>query len=163
MIVAALYVQRAGIYSQLPGVDCYDIERDARTYQGPLPVVAHPPCRAWGKFASWAKPRDGERELALRAIEQVDKYGGVLEHPVGSRLFKEAGIPLSRLVRVNQCDWGHRALKPSYLYIVGAKMPDDLPPPGTPSTTVERMCRQERERTPPEFARFLVRLANAAR
>lgn len=160
-MIAALYVQPGGVYSRLPGVDCYDIYRDARSYSGPFPVVAHPPCRAWGKYAHKARPRHGERDLAFHALDMVNRYGGVLEHPVGSGFFKAAGIPSERLVRVNQVDWGHRAIKATWLYIVGGVMPVDRPPPGVPVTTVERLCRQERERTPEPFARMLVDIAKS--
>lgn len=163
MTVAALYVQQGGVYSSLPGVVAYDVKADARNYAGPWPVVAHPPCRAWGKFRHVAKPRDGERELAFHALEMVRRYGGVLEHPVGSQFFAAAGISRSDLVRVNQVDWGHRAIKSTYLLLVGCTMPDALPQPGVPVTTVERLCRQERERTPRAFAEFLVGLARSAR
>ncbi|MDM7980177.1 MAG: hypothetical protein QUV71_07510 [Rhizobium sp.] len=163
MTVAALYVQQKSVYSSFPNVELYDLARDARTYGGPWPVVAHPPCRSWGKFKAWAKPVEGERELAFLALEQVQRFGGVLEHPVGSTLFAEAGISASKLWRVNQCDWGHRALKPTWLYLVGCNPPADLPQPGVPVTTVERMCRQERERTPPAFAGMLLALAASAR
>ena len=49
--VAALYVERNGVYWNLPGVDPWDEERDARLYEGPYPVVAHPPCQRWCRFA----------------------------------------------------------------------------------------------------------------
>ena len=42
-MIAALYVQTGGSYFDLPDVDPYDQDRDARTYAGPWPVVAHPP------------------------------------------------------------------------------------------------------------------------
>jgi hypothetical protein len=48
--VAALYVDPRGPYASMPGVDPWDVERDARTYAGPYPVVAHPPCGSWGRF-----------------------------------------------------------------------------------------------------------------
>ena len=46
-MIAALYVQRGGVYFDLAGVDPWDEQRDARRYAGPWPVVAHPPCARW--------------------------------------------------------------------------------------------------------------------
>ena len=50
-MIAALYVESRGVYAGLPDVDLRDRDRDARTYAGPWPVVAHPPCARWGR--SW--------------------------------------------------------------------------------------------------------------
>ena len=47
-MIAALYVERDGIYYGLPDVDPWDEARDARLYPGPHPVVAHPPCARFG-------------------------------------------------------------------------------------------------------------------
>ena len=41
MTVAALYVEPDGPYAGLDGVEVWDEARDARTYAGPQPVVAH--------------------------------------------------------------------------------------------------------------------------
>ena len=38
-MIAALFVETDGCYCGLPGVDPGDIERDARLYPGPFPVV----------------------------------------------------------------------------------------------------------------------------
>ena len=43
MDVAALFVETGGAYFGVPGVDPWDVPRDARKYAGPYPVVAHPP------------------------------------------------------------------------------------------------------------------------
>jgi hypothetical protein len=55
--VAVLFARADSNYKSLPGTDVYDIERDARTYDGPHPVVAHPLYRAWGRLRL---PTNGE-------------------------------------------------------------------------------------------------------
>lgn len=49
--VAALFVTEGGCYFNVAGVDPWDKNRDARLYAGPHPVVAHPPCQLWTRFA----------------------------------------------------------------------------------------------------------------
>ena len=48
--IAALYVEEDGPYSQIDGVDAWGVTRDARQYDGPYPVIAHPPCKRWGRY-----------------------------------------------------------------------------------------------------------------
>lgn len=172
MTVAVLYAKKRSVYHDL-GVDVWDEARDARLYPGQYPVVAHPPCRAWGRLHHLAKPREDERQLAFHALEAVRICGGVLEHPYGSALWKEAGLPWigeppdefgGYTIKINQVDWGHRAVKPTLLYIVGVPphaLPD-VPPPGVAVTTVERMWRGEREATPARLATWLVEVARRA-
>jgi len=128
--VAALYLDRRGPYWSIPEVDCWDVDRDADTYAGPLPVVAHPPCGPWGKLAHWYKGGEGHKQSAIHAVGFVRKFGGVLEHPVGSQLWKAAGLPLpgqprdefgGYTVQVSQVHWGHTCIKPTLLYCVGAE------------------------------------------
>lgn len=167
--VAVLFARSDSVYFDLV-FDVWDAGRDARGYGGPWPVVAHPPCRAWGRLAKLAKPRSDEAELAFYAVDFVRCFGGVIEHPYGSDLWPAAGLPKPGAfdeyggwtVLVDQGWWGHHAPKPTWLYVVG--MPrhhlDGLP--------VEAMRRKgrtlamqpaDRERTPRLFAEFLVRLA----
>ncbi len=90
-------------------------------------MIAHPPCRAWGKLFYFAKPRDGEKDLGPLAAEWVRRYGGVLEHPKDSKLWPAAGLPRPGQVDawggwtlpISQHWWGHRAEKLTWLYIVG--------------------------------------------
>jgi hypothetical protein len=129
--------------------------------------VAHPPCRAWGKYAHLAKPRKDERALALWAIEKVRENGGVLEHPKTSRLWTATGClsPGIRdqyggvIVPVLQSWWGHRAPKETFFYIVGPVPPLPAYEPPRTIRSVEDMGHAERERTPPDLARWLVDVA----
>jgi hypothetical protein len=125
--VAALFVRSDSIYKTMAGVDAYDIERDALTWPGGCPVVAHPPCRGWGKLFYFAKPAPGELDLGPWAAQRVRAHGGVLEHPKDSRLWNAAGLPRPGQVDawggwtlpISQHWWGHRAEKMTWLYIVG--------------------------------------------
>lgn len=93
MTVAVLFARADSHYKALAGVDVWDAERDARRWPGGCPVVAHPPCRAWGQLRALANPRPDEKALAIYAVEQVRKFGGVLEHPKNSTLWPTLGLP----------------------------------------------------------------------
>lgn len=133
--VAVLFARSDSVYKSIPGCDVWDVERDARRWPGGVSVVAHPPCRAWGRLRKLAKPRPDERELALFAVEQVRRWGGVLEHPAWSSLWLEAGLPLPGefdvaggwTLPIAQQWFGHKAEKQTFLYIVGVA-PRHIPP-----------------------------------
>lgn len=184
--VAVLFARKDSIYKTLPGTDVYDIERDALTWPGGCPVVAHPPCRAWASLRHCAKPRPGEKDLAIWAIRQVQEWGGVLEHPLRSTLWPYAGLPEPGRIDafggftlpVNQHWWGHRAEKATRLYICGVS-PREIPlipiRLERPTHTVglwsgrdRKRCRptiakSEFEASPPEFATWLLELARRCR
>lgn len=182
-MVSVLYVRSDSIYKQL-GVDCWDIERDARRWPGGNPVVAHPPCRAWGKYKGFAKPRPDEKELARQAIRDIRKFGGVLEHPRHSGLWKDMKLPKpgevdefgGYSINVDQFWWGHKARKNTLLYIVGCPK-DQLPQipirmdavshyvgypksfKGRSRNGMKEISKKEREATPVEFAKWLIQVA----
>lgn len=177
--VAVLFARSDSVYKTLPGCDVFDVERDARTWPGGAPVVAHPPCRQWGKLRQFAHGDAAEKQLARMAVLQVRMFGGVLEHPAESTLWADQGLPLPGrspdgfgwTAEIRQCDWGHKAEKLTWLYIVGCH-PDDLPPlpargeatgvikpqRGVPRT-LKIVTKAEREQTPPALASWLVELA----
>lgn len=182
-IVSVLFARADSIYKQIPGCDVWDIERDARKWPGSRHVVAHPPCRAWGRLRHFAKPRDDEKELAILAVGNVRQFGGVLEHPAASSLWKAAGLPRPGSgrdefggwsIQVPQFWWGHRAYKSTWLYVVGCE-PSEIPEIplvlGEAPCTVglfsgrdrararKEISKPEREATPPKFAEWLVELA----
>lgn len=176
-VVAALFVRADSVYKTIARVDAWDMVRDARNYSGPLPVVAHPPCRAWEQLRHMARPRPDEKELALFAVDAVRAFGGVLEHPKQSTLWPVAGLPEpGRFDRfggwtlpVNQNWFGHRAEKATRLYVVGCS-PKNIPVMplvlgeashvvGSSSSGKPEITKAEREHTPREMAVWLVELA----
>lgn len=168
--VAVLFAKKKSVYNQFTACDVFDLVRDARSYAGNLPVIAHPPCRAWGRLRHLAKPRQDESELAFFAVDQVRRCGGVLEHPWASSLWSAAGLPSPGqfdsfggfTFGVMQGDFGHVAPKATWLYIVGLN-PRDLPVPafelGEKTGRVEMMGKAQREATPFAFAQWLFDLA----
>jgi len=113
--VAVLWVDHRTSYSFIwPLVELWGERRDARKYVGPWPVVCHPPCGPWGRL-KWASRES--REHGILAMELVQRWGGVVEQPLGSSLFREYGDGLA-VQMINQRDFGHRALKPTLLYWV---------------------------------------------
>jgi hypothetical protein len=142
-VIAALYVDRRGPYWGRDDVDAWDIERDARDYAGPHPVVAHPPCERWGRYWSGGPSASQPRMLGddagcfWAALMAVRKWGGVLEHPEASKAWRTFGltppakaggwIPRDRIAWaccVEQGHYGHPARKATWLYYVGPQPPD---------------------------------------
>jgi hypothetical protein len=97
MTVAALFVERDGVYFDLPGVDPWDETRDARLYAGPWPVVAHPPCNVWCQMASvnekrWGRMVGDDDGMFAAALAAVRRWGGVLE-------FRDVLLRMARSVK----------------------------------------------------------------
>jgi hypothetical protein len=139
MTVAALFVQRRGVYAGVPDVELWDAKRDARTYAGPWPVVAHPPCSRFCRLAGlvekrWGYKRGDDGGGFAAALEAVRKFGGVLEHPAYSDAWTIYGLPIPNVgggwqrgieggwtAHVEQFRYGHAARKATWLYAYGVK------------------------------------------
>jgi len=160
--VAALFVESNGIYSRISGVDIWDESRDARGYKGPLPVVAHPPCRLWINYAALNFKRYGGEHnrpgndggCFASALKSVRIWGGVLEHPAFSKAWLLFGLkkPLKKpeigwyhvgdgpnwrkhyVCEVYQSAYGHKAQKRTWLYYVGANEPSEARSEHNPGT-----------------------------
>jgi hypothetical protein len=173
--VAALFVQPDGVYSTMPDVDPWPESRDARLYAGPLPVVAHPPCATWGRYHQKAGGLGNDAGCFAAALASVRRCGGVIEHPATSQAWARFGLPKPMEGRdehggwtlaVFQNWWGHEAIKPTWLYIVGADSVCLFPGPiggGKTLRPLEHLSKRQRAATPPAFARWLVELAVASR
>ena len=184
-MVSVLFTEKKSVYDTIDGIEVYNKERNALTFDGRGPIVAHPPCRAWGRLRAFAKPEPGEKELAIWAVSQVRQHGGVVEHPESSALWAELDLPfgLDRdeyggfTLSVDQFWWGHRARKRSWFYICGIE-PSEIPAypirfdaiTHTVSTTMRRkrdwftpkpsISRKERSATPIALAEWLIELAS---
>lgn len=186
--IAALYVQKNGCYYGLPGVDPWDKERDARKYDGPWPVVAHPPCARWCRLAKQVERRGGkpygaDDDCFASALTAVRRWGGVLEHPEGSGAWPtyDLAIPIRHAgwvpadfeggftCYVEQGHYGHRARKGTWLYACHASLPS-LPwgasqaviqGPRTRTGAVQRMSKRERAATPAAFRDLLISIARS--
>jgi hypothetical protein len=170
--VAALYVDPRGPYPKLVE-HWYDEVRDARTYSGPWPVVAHPPCGPWSTLRTLS--RETTKTIAFVAIDQVRQWGGILEHPITSGLWKL----VKPTIVVEQVDWGHVARKRTGLLIVGTdtcpSMPQKRTPThwcsgvhtpgarGQPPPGIKICSAQQRRRTPEAFAVWLLELARSCK
>jgi hypothetical protein len=142
-VIAALFVQEGGAYYGIPDVDPWPESRDARLYAGPWPVVAHPPCERWGRYwsggpsAKVRRVKGDDGGCFAAALEAVERWGGVLEHPEASHAWRAFGLPVpprgGGWVRVwtragwaccvEQGHYGHRARKATWLYAVAPDLP----------------------------------------
>lgn len=142
-VVAALYVLDRGPYFGVDGVEPWALpHRDARTYAGPHPVVAHPPCARWGRYATGGPSHHGRFRVGdddgcfEAALEAVRRWGGVLEHPKDSKAWEWFCLLKPKdgwtgpdahggwTVCVEQGHYGHTARKQTWLYAVGCFLPE---------------------------------------
>lgn len=143
--ISALYVAKGGCYFDVAGIDPWDIDRDARLYDGPFPVVAHPPCQLWGRFAHVNFARWGGEHnrpgndggCFSAALSAVRRWGGVLEHPAFSDAWKAFNLPRPEpekwlfnggdwVCEVWQSAYGHKARKRTWLLYCGRTAPPPL-------------------------------------
>lgn len=181
--VSVLFTRKDSYYNSIECCDCYDIERNALTFTGGNPVIAHPPCRSWGRLRHFAKPLPGEKALAVWAVYMVRECGGVLEHPASSMLWRELNLPLGAqkdkyggfTIDIDQFWFGHKARKKTWLYVCGINRQDVPAVPlkfGRATHTIStfsklknptlrrpQVTKKEREYTPPDLAEWLVDLA----
>jgi hypothetical protein len=138
--ISAIFVESGGSYFGLPGVDPWDVVRDARNYSGPYPVVGHPPCQRWGKFWHGSTRNPHQFQLGddggcfASALSALQLYGGVLEHPMDSHAWGAFGLakppraggwietaPGMFSCCVYQGHYGHFAGKGTWLLVSGVR------------------------------------------
>ena len=181
-MVAALYVMDNGPYQHLLA-ECWPAGRDARTYPGPWPVVAHPPCQRWSRWL-WhcANAFHGTGVLGddggcfKSALAAVRRFGGVLEHPALTYAFAHhglnepapgpywtsAGFCGGWVAQVDQGWFGHPAAKPTWLYAsAGCELPKLPDKPFRSPRDFSSLSTRQRIATPLPFAGMLIRMAES--
>lgn len=188
--VAALFVDGSGVYANMSGVAVWDVRRDARLYDGELPVVAHPPCHLWTNLACVNYKRWGgdhnkpgnDGGCFASAVASLRRCGGVLEHPAFSRAWAPHGLPRPGndgwsehnglwVCEVWQSAYGHRARKRTWLAYVGTVPPTALRWDREPGThqcgwfdrNKPTLGKKAASATPVPFAEALVSLARHSR
>ena len=186
-MISALFVQPKGIY-QAMGLDCWNEKRDARNYEGPNPVIAHPPCQLWGNLAHVNFKRYGGEHnrpgndggCFEAAMWSVRLYGGVLEHPAFTNAWKAYGLTrppkTPGWLQVSEREWvcevwqsayGHKARKRTWLFYAGDRKPFELNWERLPGShqvgwfdrSKPTLSKKEASATPPSFAQTLIQLA----
>ena len=175
-MIPVLCTSGNSIYRRIAIADPYDKHRDARSYTGSSPIVAHPPCRSWSAFCRHqAKPERLEAELGIWCCELLKQNGGVLEQPAWSHLFRAAGLPLPGeapsnglfSVRVDQAWFGYPTKKKTWICF--AHIDNPLDPPlklragGGDRRRMAVMSKNQRSETVLEMAQWLLQNAMRAR
>lgn len=175
--ITVLFCQSDSIYKKL-GCDIWDERRDALNWTGTEAAIYHPPCRLWSRLRAFSTADPIEKYLAMWSVRKVRSYGGILEHPKASLLFKQVGLPLPGqsdefgfTIELDQYHFGHKAQKSTWLYICGiepgSKLLNYSRIPGSPkyvfSTSKSldakpELNAKERSATPIRFAKWLVKI-----
>ena len=134
-MIPVLFTQENSNYNEIQIFDCYDEKRNALSFNYRIPLIAHPPCRKFSKLRGLSTAPLSEKKLAFFALAKVRQFGGILEHPRSSTLWKDGNFNLDGSVdsyggflRSVDLSWfGFPARKKTMLYFCGIT-PSQLPP-----------------------------------
>lgn len=134
MNIPVLFTSSHSNYNLFDCFDTYDLERNAFTYYGRNPVIAHPPCRLFSRLRAFSTAHIKEKQCAFFALSQVRMFGGILEHPLSSTLWHNGNFNLTGkpdiyggFLRSVDLSWfGFPCQKKTMLYFVGIS-PAQLP------------------------------------
>ena len=136
-MINALFVETDGVYFNLNNIIPWDIKKDAFKCKNGAPAICHPPCKRWGRYWSGgpsAKEKkimgDDQGAFAF-SLWYVRNFGGIIEHPEASHAWKWFGLNKSKrdglwhkaddfgglTCYIEQGNYGHKAVKPTWLYI----------------------------------------------
>jgi hypothetical protein len=133
-MIPVLFTAKNSLYLKDDRFDCFGQDRDAMTWKGNTPAIYHPPCRLFSKMRAFSTAGKCEKFYGYYSIMSAREFGGIVEQPKASSLYKEMGCDLSGSVdqfggfirSVNLSWFGYPAQKETLIYVVGV-LPGDLP------------------------------------
>jgi hypothetical protein len=175
MKIPVLFTNEKSNYNNYSIFDTYSKKRNAFTYYSRSPLIAHPPCRLFSRLRGFSTANKSEKKLAFFALSRVRQFGGILEHPRSSTLWKNGNFNLSGnideyggfLRSVNLSWFGYPCEKKTMLYFVGIK-PGDLPPfplnllppssiiSTSRSSTLPEIPKKDRSSTPAHMIEYFI-------
>lgn len=174
------FCERKSTYRAL-NCETYDRARNALTCPDKTPAIYHPPCQPWGRLRKFAKWRPGEKWSGVWAIIRCRKFGGIVEHPESSLLFKKMGCPLPGkapdkfggiTIQIDQVEFGHVCRKRTWLYCVGLpanyhiiitqpnRKPSRIIGSSSGKSTLKSASKKYRNYTPIDLGKELLRLCS---
>lgn len=157
-MITVLCCHSRSVYKKL-GVNCYDQKRDALTYSGYSPIIAHPPCRSFSRLHGFVSIENKIRdhEIADHCITLLRRNGGILEQPARSTMKKV--FDLGQPYYIDQYWFGLPFSKPTWLWTFNCEL-NDLPlmlnPVRNTRKTMANMSSQQRSYTTVEMATWLI-------
>lgn len=153
--ISVLCCNEINNYSKLPYVFDWTKAMNAYNFNNSSPVIAHAPCAQWSRMRSFAKINMLEKDLAVFCFEQVQRNGGIFEHPSGTSFFKYIGCN-TNIQSINQSWFNFPATKKTLLYF-NRCVPEQLPLSfNIPPKKVTQLNANERALCTPEFCQWLV-------
>lgn len=128
-MISILFADTQSHYYSIPGLDVWNVNRNALNFNDSNVCIVHPPCRLFSRLKSFSTAPAHEKEFAFFAMDKVILNGGIFEHPVGSSFFKEYSLSgrykhrmnFGFLTSINLSWFGYPAVKKTLLYFHGIK------------------------------------------
>ena len=159
-IIPVLFTNTHTNYHSNAIFDCWDEKRNAFLSDHRTPAIYHPPCRLFSRLRALSSAHPEEKKCAFWSLAKVRQFGGILEHPRSSTLWKHGNFNLSGEVdsyggflrSVNLSWFGFPAEKKTMLYFIGLP-PGDLPPFPLPAHPPSFIIGGSKRKNLPELIR----------
>ena len=128
------FVSKKSNYRNYPGVTPIGLAENALLHPPQSPAIYHPPCRLFSKLRAFSNAPASEMYLAHWSMYFARCFGGIVEHPYDSLLWKIYNINQVNTLDefggfftvLDQYNFGFPTRKRTGLYIVGIS-PNELP------------------------------------